>query len=51
MKRRDLLIAAASLALPFSAGAQQAFPSKPITWVVGFPPGGGADGHTNIRLD
>ena len=46
MKRRSILIAAAcaaSLALPWSAGAQPAYPSKPITWVVGFPPGGGAD--------
>jgi tripartite-type tricarboxylate transporter receptor subunit TctC len=48
MKRRDLLIAAAALALPVPLKAQQAFPSKPITWVVGFPPGGGADGVTRL---
>lgn len=28
--------------------AQASFPSKPITWVVGFPPGGGADGVTRL---
>lgn len=48
MKRRDLLIAAGALALPLPLRAQQPFPSKPITWVVGFPPGGGADGVTRL---
>jgi tripartite-type tricarboxylate transporter receptor subunit TctC len=49
MKRRDFLIAgAAGVALPFSAWAQQPFPSKPISWIVGFPPGGGADGVTRL---
>src|SRR2546423_10323383 len=48
MKRRDLLIAAASLGLPLPVGAQQAYPARPITWVVGFPPGGGADGVTRL---
>jgi len=28
--------------------AQTNFPSKPINWVVGFPPGGGADGVTRL---
>ena len=28
--------------------AQPSFPSKPINWVVGFPPGGGADGVTRL---
>jgi tripartite-type tricarboxylate transporter receptor subunit TctC len=51
MKRRDLLIAAASLGLPLSLGAQQAYPSRPITWAVGFPPGGGADGVTRLVAD
>jgi tripartite-type tricarboxylate transporter receptor subunit TctC len=37
------LALAAALAWPLAAGAQP-YPSKPITWVVGFPPGGGADG-------
>jgi len=48
MKRRDLLIAAGVLALPIHSRGQSAFPSKPITWVVGFPPGGGADGVTRL---
>ncbi len=38
----------AGLCLPPAALSQQAFPSKPITWVVGFPPGGGADGVARI---
>ena len=38
----------AGLSLSPAALAQQAFPSKPITWVVGFPPGGGADGVARI---
>lgn len=49
MNRRDLLIAgAASVALPFSVRSQQPFPSRSITWIVGFPPGGGADGVTRL---
>ena len=48
MKRRHLLIAAAAgAALPLLARAQ-AYPSKAINWVVGFPPGGGADGVTRL---
>ena len=48
MKRRDLLIAAAATdALPLLARGQ-AYPTKPISWVVGFPPGGGADGVTRL---
>jgi tripartite-type tricarboxylate transporter receptor subunit TctC len=43
-----LIAAAASIALSFAAQAQQPFPSKPITWVVGFPPGGGADTVTRL---
>src|SRR5256714_3999969 len=46
MKRRDLLItAAATAAMPLLARGQS-YPAKPINWVVGFPPGGGADGVT-----
>src|SRR3954464_1043648 len=48
MKRRQLLIAAAaSAALPLIARAQS-YPAKPINWLVGFPPGGGADGVTRL---
>ena len=31
-----------------TAVAQTAFPTKPITWVVGFPAGGGADNVTRL---
>src|SRR4051812_21620753 len=49
MKRRDFLIAAAAAGVvPFGARAQGAYPAKPINWVVGFPPGGGADGVTRL---
>ena len=48
MKRRDLLIAAAATAaLPLRARGQS-YPTKSISWVVGFPPGGGADGVTRL---
>lgn len=48
MKRRQLLIAAtAAAAVPLLARGQS-YPSKPINWVVGFPPGGGADGVTRL---
>jgi tripartite-type tricarboxylate transporter receptor subunit TctC len=46
MKRRDFLIAAA--AAPLAARAHGGFPSRPINGVVGFPPGGGADGVTRL---
>jgi len=46
MKRRQFL--AAALAAPLVARAQGSFPTKPINWVVGFPPGGGADGVTRL---
>src|SRR5882672_9553634 len=46
MKRRQFL--AAALAAPLIVRAQPSFPSKPINWVVGFPPGGGADGVTRL---
>ena len=49
MKRRNFLVTAAAAALaPMGVRAQASFPSKPITWVVGFPPGGGADGVTRL---
>jgi tripartite-type tricarboxylate transporter receptor subunit TctC len=49
MTRRDLMIAGgALLTVPWAVRAQQQFPARPITWVVGFPPGGGADGVTRL---
>jgi tripartite-type tricarboxylate transporter receptor subunit TctC len=41
MLRRPFL--ATTLALPFFANAQAAYPSKPVRLIVGFPPGGGID--------
>ena len=35
---------AAAMAVAASATYSQAYPTKPITLVIGFPPGGGADG-------
>lgn len=43
-----LLFAAAGAALPLSAGAQSAFPTKPITLIVPFPAGGSTDRHMRI---
>ena len=48
MKRRHLLIAAAVAAILPVLAQGQSYPSKPIAWVVGFPPGGGADGVTRL---
>jgi len=49
MRRRDTLLAGAALmTLPLALRAQQSFPTKPITWVVGFAPGGGADSVTRL---
>jgi tripartite-type tricarboxylate transporter receptor subunit TctC len=48
-KRISIALAfAAALSAAQGALAQAPFPSKPITWVVGFPPGGGADGVARI---
>ena len=44
-RRQFLHLATVAAALPaLSRGARaQAYPSKPLRWIVGFPPGGGAD--------
>src|SRR5829696_7879385 len=42
LSRRQLLIAAAATA-PSAALAQTAWPTKPIRWIVNFPPAGAAD--------
>ena len=50
-RREFLQLAAAATALPtFSrmATAQGPYPSQPLRWIVGFPPGGGADIVTRI---
>src|SRR5438477_1741901 len=46
MKRRHFLLSLAAITTPIRA--QQPYPSKPINWVVGFRPGGGADGVTRL---
>jgi tripartite-type tricarboxylate transporter receptor subunit TctC len=43
MQRRSLLAAAAACALPWAAAQAPAWPSRPITLIVPFPPGGLAD--------
>ncbi|MBR0682536.1 tripartite tricarboxylate transporter substrate binding protein [Roseomonas eburnea] len=43
MKRRVLIGSAAAAAFARQATAQEAFPSRPVTIVVAFPPGGQAD--------
>ena len=41
--RRELAIGLAALALPSLAHAQDAWPSRPVRFIVPFPPGGAAD--------
>ena len=41
LSRRNFLIAASTA--PSIAKAQAAWPSKPIRWIVNFPPAGAAD--------
>lgn len=49
-QRRALaaLLACCTLAATGLASAQDAYPSKPITWVVGYPPGGSVDVITRL---
>src|SRR5947208_15989724 len=44
-RRQFLHLAAAAAALPAvcRTASAQAYPTKPIRWIIGFPPGGGAD--------
>ena len=43
LSRRALLAGAGALALSRFAHAASAYPSRPVSWVVGFPAGGGTD--------
>jgi tripartite-type tricarboxylate transporter receptor subunit TctC len=43
LTRRDLLAASAGLAVPMAAFAQDKFPSRPITLICPWPPGGSSD--------
>ena len=48
-KLTALLAFALSVAIAGSGAAlAQPYPAKPINWVVGFPPGGGADAVTRM---
>ena len=44
-RRQFLQLAAGAAALPAVSGtaSAQAYPAKPIRWIIGFPAGGGAD--------
>jgi tripartite-type tricarboxylate transporter receptor subunit TctC len=44
-RRTFLNLAAGAAALPVMSGiaSAQAYPTRPVRWIVGFPPGGGAD--------
>jgi tripartite-type tricarboxylate transporter receptor subunit TctC len=51
LPRRTLLhLAAGAAALPLTArvAGAQAYPSRQLRWIVGFPPGGGADTVTRV---
>jgi tripartite-type tricarboxylate transporter receptor subunit TctC len=41
--RRDLTLAAMALPLAASPLRAQAFPDRPLRWIVGYPPGGASD--------
>src|SRR5262245_43186525 len=49
-RRRMLHLAAAAVALPGVSRVARAetYPSRPLRWIIGFPPGGGAD--TSARM-
>ena len=47
-RRRWLQVGAAALATPWLARAQSVWPSRPLRWVVPFPPGGTTDFVTRL---
>ena len=47
-RRKVLQLAAGAALLPMRFARAQAFPSRPVRFVVGFPAGGGADATTRI---
>src|SRR5262249_21012203 len=49
-RRKSLRLAAGAAALPAVSrvARAQAYPSRPVRWIVGYPPGGGADTVTRI---
>src|SRR5262249_48695605 len=49
-RRQFLHLAAGAAALPAVSrvARAQAYPSRPVRWIVGYPPGGGADTVTRI---
>jgi tripartite-type tricarboxylate transporter receptor subunit TctC len=46
-----VLAAGAALSLPFDTARAQAFPSKPITLIVPWPPGGSTDRHHRLLAE
>src|SRR6266550_6670528 len=49
-RRKFLYLAAGAAALPLAphVARAQAYPSRPVRWIVGYPPGGGADSVVRI---
>lgn len=47
----SLCAASPALWLSMAGGAQSSYPRRPIRWLVGFPPGGGATVATRIMAD